>query len=61
MPVDNVAAKEILNLLLLDLQLIVVLPAPRFGLVPWIKLELGVYSLKVHPQQYWPCPIDSGS
>ena len=40
-PIDDVAAKKILNLLRLGLQLIVALAAAGFGLVPWIEFELG--------------------
>ena len=39
--------KETPDLLLLGLQLVVVLAVPRFGLIPWNKLELGVFSLIV--------------
>ena len=51
--------KEILNLLLLGLQLDVVCATAGSCLVPWIELEIGVCSLRVRLQQYWPCPVDS--
>ena len=51
--------KETLNLLVLGLQLDVVCVAAGSWLVPWIELELGVYSLKVRLRQYWPCPANT--
>ena len=50
--------QEILHLLLHGLQLDVVYAATRSCLVPWIELELGVCSLTVRLQQYWPCSVD---
>ena len=50
--------EETLNLPLLGLQLDVVYATAESCLVPWVELELGVCSLRVRLQQYWPCLID---